>query len=1163
MKLSGISEGVSFIRIKWGICLIAFFFLVGCNPEKVSYEPQMGTRPLPDNVDQLLNTDSVLTHLEGFASDAQRVDSLLSYTDVLQNYKENIALLYAEKADSLAEVNNWTEARAFSKQFIGMLKGRQQSFGEKIEYAIVDAQIGLQLFEEVGNQPWRARTMVLMGSFFIRKKQTDSADIYFHRALDLVENANMSKQDSLFLRGEIFHAITNLYFATDTSKVLESARETLELYEKADNQAAIARLKLSMGDHFIQLKEFGKANQLIQESIDYSISSRDFHSLVLGYRKRGLLKISQFKVERKGELLLEALDVLRKCEEYEKENLYVTDNLIAYCFQGLANTHPPETEVYIDSALIYYKRAMEEARGEGVLPVMKIMGRNIAALCSYLATYKNRDCGKILGQSPAKLFNDNYIGIVDTITQTLQGADRRIRNFEREEAKKEASQKRRNQLFIGTFLLLVCCLAFLFWRDKEQQQKLRQEQSINERLQQVDKLKDQFLANTSHELRTPLNGIIGLSESLIDRVTDVEQQEDLSLIVASGKRLSSLVDDLLDFSKLKNFDIELAKKPLDLYSLAEVVLRTSASLSGKDVELINSIPKDLPAVYADEGRIQQILYNLIGNALKFTQEGKIEIEASPDKANPDKMMKIRIIDTGIGIPKEKHATIFEEFQQADGSTSRKFGGTGLGLTVTRQLVNLHKGEIGVESEVGKGATFWFTLPTSRETGKVMGILSGKTGINRLQSSREPTVLNPLPANNNGNQIRILIVDDEPINQQVLKNHLSDSRFDLGFAANGEETLEILEKSPDFDLVLLDVMMPKMSGYEACEKIREKYLPSELPIIMVTAKNQVEDLVQGLQLGANDYLAKPFSKQEFLARVNTQLDLHRFFNIAEKFVPIEFIRSLGHERITDTQLGDQAERAVTVLFADIRDYTSLSESMTPEENFRFVNSFHGRMGPVIKKHNGFVNQYLGDGFMAIFPGNPGDAVRATIEMNKVLQSYNQLRVSQNRSSLRVGMGMRYGSLIMGIIGDQTRMDAATISDTVNTASRIESLTKHYGANILLSAEGISQIAVSGDFHFRYLGPVQVRGKKELIRIYECIDGDLPEVKQKKLATLKDFESGTAFYFAKDFASASHVFDKMIKENPSDKVAQHFLQKAGRLLHEGAPEGWTGVEEMSKK
>ena len=722
--------------------------------------------------------------------------------------------------------------------------------------------------------------------------------------------------------------------------------------------------------------------------------------------------------------------------------------------------------------------------------------------------------------------------------------------------------------YAGYTIFILGALYFL-WRDqvKKQHEKLAREreklgrqQQINEELRRIDALKDQFLANTSHELRTPLQGIVGLSEAMKDRSANSQDQEDLSMIIASGKRLNSLVNDILDFSKLKNSDIKLSQKTLSIQVLANIVLQNISPLvKGKSLTLFNEVSPNLPTVQGDENRLQQVLFNLVGNAIKFTETGHIKVFAQ----EKEKCIQVSVEDTGTGIPENKREVIFQEFEQADGSISREFSGTGLGLSISKKIIELHQGEMWVESEVGKGSTFSFTLPISKESIST-----------QLTSSYDLQQWKPIPfvkrsehnssiPKNEKNSIHILIVDDEPINQQVFKNQLTNPNFHLKQAMNGEEALNMIDSDSKIDLVILDVMMPRMSGYQVCEIIRQKYLPSELPIILVTAKNQVKDIVTGLSLGANDYLAKPFNKEELLARINTQIDLHHIFEVAGRFVPNEFIRSLNVDRLTEVSLGDFIEKEVTVLFSDLRDYTTISETMTPQENFQFVNALHGRMGPIIKKNHGFVNQYLGDAVMAIFPTNPGDALKAAIEMQLKLLEYNEQRGKKHKRVLRMGIGLHTGPLIMGIIGDSDRMDAATIADTVNTTSRIENLTKHYGVSILLTEESINGMDKSNDYHTRFLGKVLVKGKKLPVGIFECFDGDLPDIAQKKKNTQIEFSKGLTQYFDREFHEALSTFSKVLKVNENDRPSQLFLSNSSKYALEGVSEDWTGIETMKFK
>ncbi|HEY9300696.1 MAG TPA: ATP-binding protein, partial [Phormidium sp.] len=379
----------------------------------------------------------------------------------------------------------------------------------------------------------------------------------------------------------------------------------------------------------------------------------------------------------------------------------------------------------------------------------------------------------------------------------------------------------------------------------------------NAELQCLDKLKDEFLANTSHEIRTPLNGIIGIAESLIDGATGKLPEKtvsNLGMIASSGRRLSHLINDILDFSKLRHQNIELQIKPVGVRELAEIVLMLSQPLVGKkSLQLINSISPNIPVVDADENRIQQILHNLIGNAIKFTETGKIEVSAKVVKGQ----VAITVSDTGIGIPADKLERIFESFEQADGSTAREYGGTGLGLAITKQLVELHGGEIHVSSIVEQGSQFTFTLPISQNQVKSNSAVSPiSSTVKTLELTQEHQILNEAYRMETGG-FKILIVDDEPINLQVLVNNLSLERYAITQANNGLEALAIIEGGFKPDLILLDVMMPRMTGYEVAQKIREKFLAIELPIVMLTAKNQTSDLVEGFISGANDYLNKPF------------------------------------------------------------------------------------------------------------------------------------------------------------------------------------------------------------------------------------------------------------------------------------------------------------------
>jgi signal transduction histidine kinase/ligand-binding sensor domain-containing protein/CheY-like chemotaxis protein len=717
---------------------------------------------------------------------------------------------------------------------------------------------------------------------------------------------------------------------------------------------------------------------------------------------------------------------------------------------------------------------------------------------------------------------------------------------------------------------------YIRYKTQAQAKELARERQVNERLRQVDKLKDEFLANTSHELRTPLNGIIGITESLLDGVAGKlpeTAEANLSLVVASGKRLANLVNDILDFSKLKRRDLALQKTPIDIRVLTDLVLKFSEPLlAGKKMALKNEIPKDIPPVEGDENRLQQILHNLVDNAIKFTESGAVTVSA----AQNDGMVEVAVSDTGIGIPQDKFASIFQSFEQVEASDSRKYGGAGLGLAITRQLVELHGGKIRVESQAGKGSTFTFSLPVSAGKSKSQQYVSELSKVRQVEQVASEQIASRQVASmqvasgqvasgqvaSNG-EFRILVVDDEPVNQQVLANHLSQVNYAFTQAFNGEEALRCLNAGEKFDLVLLDIMMPKMSGYEVCQRLRQKYLPTELPVIMVTAKDQVPDLLEGLACGANDYLAKPFSKDELLARIKTHLNLLKINTAYGRFVPHEFLRFLGKESIVDVKLGDHVQMEMTIFVSDIRAFTTLSEKMTPEENFAFINAYLEKAGPVIRNYHGIVDRYSTDAIMALFPRQADDAVKAAIATLKLLAEHNEERRVKGELAIQIGIGLHTGSLMLGIVGERERAQGDIFSDAVDLAIRIERLSKLYGASVVISEQALSRLPEASQYHRRFLGNAQVKGSKEPVPVFEIYDGDPADMIARKMKTQADFEEGLQHYFAKEFTQASVCFTKVLKANAEDRAARLYLERSAQFMVRGVPEDWEGVEAGESK
>lgn len=268
----------------------------------------------------------------------------------------------------------------------------------------------------------------------------------------------------------------------------------------------------------------------------------------------------------------------------------------------------------------------------------------------------------------------------------------------------------------------------------------------------------------------------------------------------------------------------------------------------------------------------------------------------------------------------------------------------------------------------------------------------------------------------------------------------------------------------------------------------------------------------------------------------------------RFVPKDFLANLGKDSILDVRLGDQIQKEMAVLFSDIRSFTTLSEQMTPAENFNFINSYLSRMSPIIQRHNGFIDKFIGDAIMALFQRNVIDAVSAGVEMQRYLKEYNEHRNRQGYIPIQIGVGIHSGSLMLGTIGAEERLEGTVISDTVNLASRIESLTKVYGSRIAVSESTIEEVKKDGKFHFRFLDRVKVKGKQKPVSVYEVFDGDEPQHQDLKLKTKESYEKGVKAFYSNSFEEAKHQFENVISIFPDDKATQLYLKRLYPVTHD---------------
>jgi class 3 adenylate cyclase len=438
------------------------------------------------------------------------------------------------------------------------------------------------------------------------------------------------------------------------------------------------------------------------------------------------------------------------------------------------------------------------------------------------------------------------------------------------------------------------------------------------------------------------------------------------------------------------------------------------------------------------------------------------------------------------------------------------------------------------------------------------------------------------------QDRILRVGGQEADNRTLEALLKAAGMpDVRFATPGEALSIISEHQ--CDILVLDLMQ---SSGEVLKLLRAAS-PAEdtsarVPVI-VTAPPTATDRVQScLQYGAEDFILTPVDPKtpllvtrrvalalqrrrmaDFKVQVHAaQADETAVLKLADdaflRFVPREFLDNLDKKSLSEVKLGDHVQREMTVFFTDIRDFTSLSEALTPQENFKFLNSYLKNVNPIIRAHKGFIDKYIGDAIMALFPDDPDDALLAGVNLQKAVFKYNQGRRLAGYVPIAIGIGIHRGDLILGTIGEADRMQTTVIADAVNVASRLEGLTKTYRVGLLVSSAVVEGLKPNHPFKLRHLGGVKAKGKTQSVEIYECYNNDPAELVEHKDKTQEAFDGAMAEFRKGTFLTAGKIFGRIAELHPDDAPAAFFRDRCSlTVVHERGPGAWDGAEKIEVK
>ncbi len=717
---------------------------------------------------------------------------------------------------------------------------------------------------------------------------TDLADLYrqqdeYEKALGFLEEArNLLSQTKNYIKlGRIYNMIGMLFLAQNQfDKALEYYNKSLELNEKENFKLGMSVNYNNIGSVYLELEDYPKAKMYYLKSFEIKKERNDASGIAAALTNLGRISFLEKKYE---EAIAYHQQSLGKYTEIGDQSG------IAICLTNLADDYLEVGNFH--SAIEFAQKAITITTSFNLkgsqTEAYRILSGAYAGLHNFEKAYQYQKLYKSLNDS---IQNVEAVKQVTEIEAKFENEkkEKEITMLNAENEKQELKlQKQRSlrNLMVG-FALFVLIIFLVLLKN------FRNKQKINKRLEELNLIKSRFFANISHEFRTPLTLLLGPLEKLLKNPKQ-EEKELIKIMHRNARRLLMLDNQLLDLSKLESGKLKLEVCKGDIIKVLKGMVMSFQSLAEKQkIDFQIHFPNNEIEAWFDQDKLEKIVYNLLSNAMKFTPEKgavKFELSLITEKRNlqqkikkiPGQLLCIAVSDTGPGIAKEHQSMIFDRFYQVDAKMNRKFEGTGLGLSISKELVELHQGILELEGSEGKGSTFRVYLPIEEKAYGTDKIVS-ESSINHIKEDIEiPSQINDLSEDDALNEpieksnetlkdkLKLLIVEDNP----DMRRYITDcfgNRYEILEANDGKLGLGIAIKIIP-DLIISDLMMPEMDGIELCKNLKSDVRTSHIPVILLTALASVEDRIKGLETGADDYIAKPFNRQELQTRAQNLID----------------------------------------------------------------------------------------------------------------------------------------------------------------------------------------------------------------------------------------------------------------------------------------------------